>query len=371
MHAAHGQPSGLSLPDPRVIESPPVQLRRGTPADAAALSAFGRRQFAETFGADNRATDLAAYLDRTYSVAAQGEELADARLRVLVAEVGGSWAGYALAGQRAPVPACVVGEAPWQLERFYVDRAYHGQGLADALMDAVLEVVATEGGQQVWLTVWEHNARAIGFYRRRGFAEVGSTVFTVGASEQVDRVLARPVRDRRTVPLPRSTVRRPALVIRMQRGTKGRDFVAVVRADGSSSWLRRPGGAPRRDRALIAVETTLNVANGVLARLAGGAELAEFLAPEAIARPDAAGWSMRLAAVLDADEASPQLGGAATVTAATVAAALGPAPAGVPALSDGMLLALRGELARLERSWCGLAAGDALEFPVGLERLNA
>lgn len=346
-----------------MTESPPVLIRRGVAADAASLADFGRRQYAATFAAGNDPADLAAHLDATYSEGAQGAELAHPRVRVLVAEVAGAWAGYALVSARNAVPASVPGEVPWQLERFYVDRAFHGQGLADALMDAALDLVAHEGAQVAWLTVWDRNARAIAFYRRRGFIDVGSTVFMVGTDAQVDRVLARPVRDRRTSPLPRSTVRRPALVIRLQRGAAGRDFVAGVRADGSSSWLRRPGGVPRRDRALVAIEATLALPHGVFAQVAAGAEVAEFFEPGGPARGDAAGWSMRLAALLDAEGAQPRLGGASGI-----AAALGRPPAGVPDLDDTVLIALRGAFARLELAWRGLAAGDALEFAVGVER---
>jgi ribosomal protein S18 acetylase RimI-like enzyme len=45
-----------------------------------------------------------------------------------------------------------------------------------------------------WLGVWERNARAIAFYRKFGFAEVGEHVFLLGKDPQRDVVMARPVR---------------------------------------------------------------------------------------------------------------------------------------------------------------------------------
>ena len=74
---------------------------------------------------------------------------------------------------------------------------------------------------------------------------------------------------------------------------------------------------------------------------------------------------MRLATVLDDEGSAPRLGGATTITAA-----IGRAPEGVPILDDGLLIALRGALARLEMAWRGLAADDALEFAVGAERVS-
>jgi ribosomal protein S18 acetylase RimI-like enzyme len=47
----------------------------------------------------------------------------------------------------------------------------------------------------IWLGVWERNARAIAFYRRWGFADVGSQSFQLGGDLQSDRVMARRVAD--------------------------------------------------------------------------------------------------------------------------------------------------------------------------------
>ena len=45
------------------------------------------------------------------------------------------------------------------------------------------------GAQHLWLAVWERNPRAIAFYGKCGFADVGDTEFYVGPDRQIDRVL--------------------------------------------------------------------------------------------------------------------------------------------------------------------------------------
>jgi hypothetical protein len=42
--------------------------------------------------------------------------------------------------------------------------------------------------------VWEHNPRAIAFYRKADFLDVGSTIYMVGPDRQVDRVMVTEVR---------------------------------------------------------------------------------------------------------------------------------------------------------------------------------
>ena len=60
-------------------------------------------------------------------------------------------------------------------------------------MQAARTAAQELGGQHIWLGVWERNARALAFYRKKGFVEVGSHVFMVGSDPQTDLVLVSPL----------------------------------------------------------------------------------------------------------------------------------------------------------------------------------
>jgi GNAT superfamily N-acetyltransferase len=160
--------------------------------DAPWLAELAERTFRETYAAHNTPANMERYVAEHFSPEHQTAELADPRLITLVAEVEGRPAGYAQLG-RTPAPACVAGPAPVEILRFYVDRPWHGQGVAASLMEAAAGAAADFGGRTLWLGVWERNARAIAFYRKSGFAEVGNQAFILGTDHQRDLVLARPV----------------------------------------------------------------------------------------------------------------------------------------------------------------------------------
>ena len=63
-------------------------------------------------------------------------------------------------------------------------------------MAAVMEAAQTAGARHLWLGVWEHNPRAIRFYAKCGFVDVGSHDFVLGADRQTDRVMLAPVPNR-------------------------------------------------------------------------------------------------------------------------------------------------------------------------------
>ncbi len=169
-----------------------VVVRAAQVPDAPLLAAFAERTFRDTYAAENTPGDLDRYVAEHFGVRRQEAELRDERMLTLLAEVDGQGVGYAQLA-RGPAPASVAGAAPMELVRFYVDRPWHGRGVAAPLMDSVAAAGRSAGAGTLWLGVWERNPRAIAFYRKCGFEESGSQIFVMGADHQHDLVLARPL----------------------------------------------------------------------------------------------------------------------------------------------------------------------------------
>ena len=168
-----------------------MRIRRARIDDAGVLADFGARTYSETFGADNRPEDMAAYLARSYGVSQQTAEIRNPQVVTLLAELeDGQLIGFAQV-RRGAAPACVRGPAPVELWRFYVDGAWHGCGVAPRLMEAAEEAARGLDGHTLWLGVWERNHRAIAFYTKQHFVDVGTHAFVLGSDVQTDRVMTR------------------------------------------------------------------------------------------------------------------------------------------------------------------------------------
>jgi ribosomal protein S18 acetylase RimI-like enzyme len=167
-------------------------IRRATRPDAKQLSSLAAATFRDTFEASNTPENMALHCATSYSEAVQAAEIADPDLVTLVCDSRGTLIGFAqLRWGRAP--SCVVAAAPGEVHRLYVARAFHGMAVARSLMLACLDEMRARRSDVVWLGVWEHNPRAIAFYRKFGFAEVGEHIFPLGSDPQRDIVMARPV----------------------------------------------------------------------------------------------------------------------------------------------------------------------------------
>lgn len=165
-----------------------MTIRTATVADAAVVADLARRTFHDTFAATNDAGDMALYLAAAYGLDQQTRELADRDITTLLVEDGGVAIAYAqLRGGH--LPECVTGGNPIELWRFYVDRGWHGRGVAQPLMEQVRTAARDRGARTLWLGVWERNDRARAFYAKCGFADAGEHIFLFGTDPQTDLVM--------------------------------------------------------------------------------------------------------------------------------------------------------------------------------------
>jgi diamine N-acetyltransferase len=169
----------------------PVTIREGVRADAAVLAGFGAATFRVAYASDVPIAALDDFIARTFGVALQMSELNDPACRFLLAEIDDDLVGYALLEAAAP-PSGVPGDQPVLLNRLYVAPVAQGRGVGGALLDRALRESRAKGQDVLWLSVWEHNHRAIAVYRRWGFVDVGEIAFDLAGEPQLDRVLALP-----------------------------------------------------------------------------------------------------------------------------------------------------------------------------------
>lgn len=164
-------------------------IRRAAPSDAELLANLAARTFHDTFAQHNRAEDMAAHVACSFGPDRQLAEITSVEIFTFMAICDEPVAFAQL--RHGATPSCVTSARPMELWRFYVEQAWHGLGIAGCLMEAVLAQAVAAGATALWLGVWEHNSRAIAFYRKYGFADVGAHEFYLGFDVQTDRIMVR------------------------------------------------------------------------------------------------------------------------------------------------------------------------------------
>ena len=163
-----------------------VSFRTAGPGDAPALSDLGARTFTETFGHLYSPDNLAIFLG-THSEERWQRELSDSAFAVRLGEADGQAVAYAKLGPPT-LPFEPRGQ-PIELRQFYILKPWHGKGIAEELMQWVLDQAGRRGADELYLSVFVDNHRARRFYERYGFEPVGRYDFMVGTHADEDIVM--------------------------------------------------------------------------------------------------------------------------------------------------------------------------------------
>ncbi|MCE9658455.1 MAG: GNAT family N-acetyltransferase [Burkholderiales bacterium] len=174
-------------PDDR---APDLGLRPATAADAPVLCALATQVFLDTYATEGIRPAMAREVEQHFSTSAWLAELARPEVRIEVVERAGHLVAFSqlLLGERHPL----VGNAPAaELSRLYVQAPFQRRGVGRLLLDRAEAVARSEGFATLWLTAWVGNARALAFYRRQRYRELGSTDYEFENERFENRLFAR------------------------------------------------------------------------------------------------------------------------------------------------------------------------------------
>ena len=179
----------LSLKDNIGVKMSTV-LRKCTTEDLDLLRELSIRTYYETFAHLNTPEDMQAYLDEAFEINKLRRELDDPNSSFFFLYFNDILVGY-LKLNEALSQTDINDEASLEIERIYVSSEFQGKGLGRYLIEQAIAVASGRKKDYVWLGVWEKNEKAIHFYKKNGFYEIGKHAFVMGEEVQTDFVMRR------------------------------------------------------------------------------------------------------------------------------------------------------------------------------------
>jgi diamine N-acetyltransferase len=163
-------------------------IRIATPSDVSKLCEIGTKTFVDTYGADNTPENLKEYIETRFNEKQISDELNTPNTVFLLVELDQDVIGYARMRVNLEENP---DEKSLEIERIYIDKAYHGQKCGALLMQACIDNAIQRGYTSIWLGVWEHNPKAIAFYQKWGFEVFGTHIFQLGDDAQTDYLMKK------------------------------------------------------------------------------------------------------------------------------------------------------------------------------------
>ena len=161
-------------------------IRRGDINDVALLQQIGRTTFDDTFGNTCTKEDMRGVLDLFFNSAQVALELQDESDNFFFFEQDGIAKGYLRINAKHACPLdSFQNRKSIELVRLYILKEFHGLGVANELMNFALDFARNNGFDLMYLSVWEYNFRARGFYEKHGFVNTGlENDFPLGSTPQ-------------------------------------------------------------------------------------------------------------------------------------------------------------------------------------------
>lgn len=155
-------------------------LRKARLADAECIALLARVTFTETFGHYFRDhQDLLDYYDKTFSVSKIRSSLAKENNIFWIAFWNELPVGYAKLKRFSPSDFIDTDRVS-QLQKIYILKDFFAKKIGHTMQSEMLDEAIKIGNQHIWLSVLESNTRAIAFYTKNGFTEIGKHQFNIG-----------------------------------------------------------------------------------------------------------------------------------------------------------------------------------------------
>ena len=167
-----------------------IRISPVTIQDINVLQDLSIETFSETFGQQNPPEDLELYLEKAFNPQQLIKEIMDSNTNFYFIFQEALLAGYIKLKNASLPEHPFLGEA-LEVERLYVRKEYQHLGLGKHLLDFASEEAQRTHKEYLWLSVWEHNPTAYGFYKSQGYVECGSRHFHLGTLAQTDLIMKK------------------------------------------------------------------------------------------------------------------------------------------------------------------------------------
>ncbi|MFM1772447.1 MAG: hypothetical protein RLZZ71_1589 [Bacteroidota bacterium] len=145
-------------------------------SELSLLQEISKNTFEETFAAFNTKEDMTHYFEHNLSLDQLAFELQAPVSSFYFIYVEEELSGYMKLN---------ISET-FEIERIYILKKFQGKGIGNTLVNFAIDQSKSLGFYSLWLGAWEHNTKAISFYKSLGFISFGEHDFLLGSDRQRD-----------------------------------------------------------------------------------------------------------------------------------------------------------------------------------------
>jgi len=167
-----------------------ITFREAGTSDALCIGVLGTQVFLDTYATEGIRPSVAREVLEYFSTDAISALLSNPAITFIVAELSGHMIGFAQVIYGSTHELVAAGNTA-ELDRLYVQERFSGKGIGAGLLRRAEAWAAEQGASAMWLTVWAENRRALAFYARQGYKDVGASVYVFEGDRYETRIFVR------------------------------------------------------------------------------------------------------------------------------------------------------------------------------------
>ena len=162
-----------------------IEIQLVNSKETEELRKISIQTFTETFANQNTENDMQKYVSEKLSLGQLSKELNSENSTFYFLKYNEQVIGY-LKLNIKDAQTEAQGNDCIEIERIYIKKEYQGKDFGKLLMQKAIEIAKRFQYTCIWLAVWEHNTKAINFYKKLGFIEFDKHSFQLGDDLQLD-----------------------------------------------------------------------------------------------------------------------------------------------------------------------------------------
>lgn len=166
-----------------------ITYRNANSSDILKLSVLFKQVYIATYGINGVSDEFANFITDRFSVERLEKLVTNTPENIIVADYQNNLIGVAEVelDKECPVQKIVAPE----LSKLYILEWFCGKGVGQNLIQEAENLVIQKGLNQMWLWVLETNLRAINFYSKQGYKEIGKASFQMEVNKYENIVMLK------------------------------------------------------------------------------------------------------------------------------------------------------------------------------------
>ncbi|MGC4041813.1 MAG: GNAT family N-acetyltransferase [Flavobacterium sp.] len=166
-----------------------IEYRSADLSDIIKLSVLYKQVYIATYGAEGVSDEFANFITKQFSVERLENLINSQNENLIVAVYKNNLVGVAEIefDKKSPIGEIIAPE----LNKLYILEWFCGKGIGERLLEESEKIVKSKGINKMWLWVLESNSRAIRFYRKHNFKEIGNASFQMETNKYENLVMLK------------------------------------------------------------------------------------------------------------------------------------------------------------------------------------